>query len=249
MEALGIARPQSSPLDILTEDELPVPSPARADWNSFRSALRQALEPALGDRPAAQVEAVRRFYSSVLERTYDDSLARLRDLEALERIAAGYGSLERFITDLTLDPPGSTEDFAGTPLLDEDYLILSTIHSAKGCEWDEVHVIHAVDGMIPSDMALSDDDGLDEERRIFYVALTRARHMLCVYFPVRYYHRRTGRDDAHGYGQLSRFISEPVRALFEQDLPEASGGDHLVEVELGHDSSSVDTLLSSLWAE
>ncbi|MBA3430125.1 MAG: ATP-dependent helicase [Actinobacteria bacterium] len=92
------------------------------------------------------------------------------------------------------------------PLLDDDYLVLSTIHSAKGCEWDAVHVIHAADGMIPSGMATGSDDGIAEERRLFYVALTRARRMLYLYWPRRYYHRRAGHDDAHNYAQITRFL-------------------------------------------
>jgi len=122
----------------------------------------------------------------------------------------------RFITDLTLDPPTATSDLAGAPYLDEDFLILSTMHSAKGLEWDAVHILHVADGMIPSDMALGDEGGLEEERRLFYVAMTRAKDWLYVYFPLRYYRRPSGLSDKHHYAQLTRFISDPVRALFEQ---------------------------------
>jgi DNA helicase-2/ATP-dependent DNA helicase PcrA len=112
-----------------------------------------------------------------------------------------------------LDPPLSSADYAGRPALDEDYLVLSTIHSAKGLEWEDVHVIHASDGNIPADMALSTSEGLEEERRLFYVALTRPRRSLSVYVPLRYYHRPRGRDDAHGYGKPSRFLTERLQAL------------------------------------
>jgi DNA helicase-2/ATP-dependent DNA helicase PcrA len=112
-----------------------------------------------------------------------------------------------------LDPPLSSADFAGPPGLDEDYLVLSTIHSAKGLEWDHVHVIHASDGNIPADMALSTKEGLEEERRLFYVALTRPRRSLSVYVPLRYYHRPHARDDAHGYGKPSRFLTDRLQAL------------------------------------
>lgn len=168
---------------------------------------------------SAQVERIRQFYEPVFERTYENPKVRLRDLEQLEQIAAGYRSRNRFITDLTLDPPTSTSDLAGAPYLDEDYLILSTIHSAKGCEWDVVHIIHAADGMIPSDMSTGDTEGVDEERRLFYVAMTRAKDNLYVYFPIRYYHTKSRMGDAHSYAQITRFISPAVKRLFEQRLP------------------------------
>ena len=113
-----------------------------------------------------------------------------------------------------LDPPASSADLAGPPHLDEDYLVLSTVHSAKGLEWDAVHLIAAYDGNFPADMSTGTEEGVAEERRLFYVALTRARRRLHVYVPVRYYHRPHGGDDAHGYGQASRFLTDHVQRLF-----------------------------------
>ncbi|MGH2777214.1 MAG: 3'-5' exonuclease, partial [Actinomycetota bacterium] len=146
-------------------------------------------------------------------------------------IASGYSARGRFIADLALDPPNSTGDLAGPPLLDEDYLNLSTIHSAKGCEWDVVYVIHAADGMIPSDMATGDEDEIEEERRLLYVALTRAKDDLQVYFPLRYYHRRMGLEDPHSYAQLSRFISDDVRRYFDARALEGTEEPRLPESE------------------
>ncbi|NLU22288.1 MAG: ATP-dependent helicase [Phycisphaerae bacterium] len=166
--------------------------------------------------PAVQVERIRRFYEPLFQKLYDNATIRLRDIEQLEQIAAGYRSRARFITDLTLDPPTSTSDLAGPPHLDEDYLVLSTIHSAKGCEWDVVHIIHAADGNIPSDMAIQDQDGVEEERRLFYVAMTRAKDMLYVYFPLRYYRARMGLGDTHHYAQLTRFLAEGPKSFFDQ---------------------------------
>ena len=97
------------------------------------------------------------------------------DLIQLEQIAAGYPSRERFLTELTLDPPDATSDQAGVPLLDEDYLILSTIHSAKGQEWKSVFVLNVVDGCIPSDLGTGTTAEIEEERRLLYVAMTRAK--------------------------------------------------------------------------
>ena len=138
---------------------------------------------------------------------------RLADLDHLRAMATGYRTRARFLAELTLDPPASTADLAGPPHLDDDYLVLSTIHSAKGGEWRVVHVLHASDGNIPSDMALGSAEEMDEERRLLYVALTRARDRLCVSFPLRYYFRRNRLDDAHGYGQPSRFLAGAATAF------------------------------------
>ena len=134
------------------------------------------------------------------------SLARLADLDALVAASAHAARLGDVAADLTLEPPQSTGDLAGPPLVDEDWLVVSTIHSAKGLEWDVVHLVHASDGNLPADMALGSRDGLEEERRLFYVALTRAHRSLHVYVPLRYHHRPKGRDDAHSFGQPSRFL-------------------------------------------
>ena len=120
------------------------------------------------------------------------------------------------MSDLTLDPPSSTADLAGPPLIDEDWLVLSTVHSAKGGEWEVVHVLHASDGMFPSDMATGDPDGIEEERRLMYVAVTRAKSVLEVNTPLRYHHRRRPLADAHSYAQVSRFLTPAVRSLMDE---------------------------------
>ena len=135
----------------------------------------------------AEVERVRGWYQPHLERLHDDAAVRAADLVQLERIADTYPSRERFLTDLTLDPPDATSDEAGPPHLDEDYLILSTIHSAKGQEWNAVFVLNGVDGCIPSDMATGTSDEIEEERRLLYVAMTRAQDQLAILVPQRFY--------------------------------------------------------------
>jgi DNA helicase-2/ATP-dependent DNA helicase PcrA len=172
----------------------------------------QAAAPPL----AVQVERCRRFYEPIFRNLYDNPTMRLRDIEQLEQIASGYRSRRRFLTDLTLDPPSSTSDFAQPPHRDEDWLTLSTIHSAKGCEWHVVHVLHVADGMIPSDMATGSEAEIEEERRLLYVAMTRAKDCLYLYFPLRYYYRPRGLGDAHGFAQLSRFLTQTVRAQLEE---------------------------------
>ncbi len=164
---------------------------------------------------AGQVGRIRRFYEPILTTVHENPELRRRDLEQLEHIAGGYRSRRRFLTDLTLDPPTSTADFAGSPTLDDDWLTLSTIHSAKGCEWDVVYLIHATDGILPSDLATGDAGQIEEERRLLYVASTRAKDWLYVLFPLRYYHRKHRLGDGHGYAQLTRFIPPPVAQFFD----------------------------------
>jgi DNA helicase-2/ATP-dependent DNA helicase PcrA len=174
--------------------------------------LRKVPEP---DVPA-QVLAARNFYTPILEDRYDNTQARVRDLEQLEQLAARFRNRAAMLAEITLDPPATAGDFAGEPLLDEDYLILSTIHSAKGLEWDAVYVIHAADGNIPSDMATGSPEQIEEELRLFYVALTRAKDWLYVCFPQRYFHYTRGpKADQHGFVQLTRFISTEVKREFQ----------------------------------
>ncbi|MCA1693210.1 MAG: ATP-binding domain-containing protein [Actinobacteria bacterium] len=127
---------------------------------------------------------LRRWLEPVVRRRYSAPAARGADLERLTEQAAHASSRNRFVADLTLDPPVNTGDLAGPPALDDDWLVLSTVHSAKGGEWDVVHVIHAADGMFPSDLATGDVEALAEERRLFYVAVTRARDVLEVNVPL-----------------------------------------------------------------
>ncbi len=193
-----------------------MPAAALASRDVLADLIRQ-LSRADPPPPGAQLERVRRFLDPLLRRRYDDAEPRLRDLEQLEQVAAGFGSRGAFLADLAIDPPSSTADLAGAPLLDEDYLVLSTIHSAKGGEWDVVHVIHASDGNIPSDMSTGSPEQIDEERRLFYVALTRARHALHVYLPLRYHRRNRGLEDRHMHAQRSRFLDDEVLTTMERE--------------------------------
>jgi ATP-dependent DNA helicase UvrD/PcrA len=192
-----------------------VPEPARSVWPHIVDLFRTLAGAGPGEVPA-QVHAVRSVYGPLLERRYDNTPARLRDLEQIEAFAALAADRAQFLTDLVLDPPSYTQDVAGPPLLDEDYLVLSTIHSAKGLEFDVVYVIHAADGNIPSDMATGSAAEIEEERRLFYVACTRARDHLYVSHPLRYYTQPWARSDAHGYAQRTRFITPAVLQHFAQ---------------------------------
>jgi DNA helicase-2/ATP-dependent DNA helicase PcrA len=151
-----------------------------------------------------------------LEDAYDNIATRAADLDALERIGAGYPSRERFLSELTLDPPDATSDEAGPPLRDEDYLILSTIHSAKGQEWKSVFVLNCVDGCIPSDLATGSRDEIEEERRLLYVAMTRARDDLALVVPQRFYVHGQPRDgDRHVLAARTRFLPPALLRHFE----------------------------------
>jgi DNA helicase II / ATP-dependent DNA helicase PcrA len=252
MQELGVRRgehapeDEASPLERLRVATPTVPGAARDGFIELKDALIDAAAPDLDASPGAQVERLTKFYERPLFRLYDSGAARFADVEQMQRIASGFPSRSRFIAELTIEPPQVTGDFAVPPSLDEDYLILSTIHSAKGCEWDVVHVIHAADGMIPSDMAVGDEEGVDEERRLFYVALTRAKEMLYVYWPLRYYHRHSdGLSDAHGFSQLTRFIDKEVRKLFEEPIAAIVPPD---PQPVNHASiASVDAVLARLW--
>ena len=162
-----------------------------------------------------QVERLCAAITPAIRLHYPDGAVRVCDLEQLVIAARGAEDVRHFVSELVLDPPASSADFAGPPHFDEDYLVLSTVHSAKGLEWEAVHLIAAYDGNFPADMSTGSEEGIVEERRLFYVALTRARRKLAVYVPARYYHRPGARDDAHGLGQRSRFLSKSVQDLFE----------------------------------
>ena len=202
------------PLDrFLDGDGLDLPEAALDDASALRAALADCRAHPVDPPPAVQLERLATFLGPIIDRRYDGAVARRADLDELTALAGGAPDRSRFLADLTLDPPSSTSDLAGPPHLDDDWLVLSTIHSAKGGEWKVVHLIHASDGNIPSDMALGEPEGLDEERRLLYVAMTRARDALHVTYPQRYFHRRHGLDDAHTYGQPSRFLTAAMGEL------------------------------------
>jgi DNA helicase-2/ATP-dependent DNA helicase PcrA len=195
---------------------------------------------------AGEVERIRRFYEPILTSVYEHPEPRRRDLDQLEHIAGGYHSRRRFLTDLTLDPPTSTADFAGPPTLDEDWLTLSTIHSAKGCEWDVVYLIHATDGILPSDLATGDAEQIEEERRLLYVACTRAKDWLYILFPLRYYHRKHRLGDGHGYAQLTRFIPPPVAQFFDHGSVVADqSGEEMADK--GTTAKDIHKSIRSMW--
>jgi len=209
-----------------------VPPPAaHTDWLAL-AALLADLQSApqtgrqTGDHPSRwpdELDAVLAWYAPHLQRGYaDDAAVRQLDLDQLQRLAAGTPSRERFLTDLTLDPPEATSDESGPPHQDEDYLILSTIHSAKGQEWNAVTILNVVDGCMPADLATGSAAAIAEERRLLYVAMTRAKQHLALMVPLRFHvSQQHHHGDRHLYGGLSRFIPPAVAALFERVAPAA----------------------------
>ena len=190
------------------------PAAAREDWPALATLLEHLAAP--GRAWAGQLGAVRRWYQPHLERLFEEASVRAGDLEQLEVLADRFPSRSQFLVELTLDPPQATGDEAGVPHLDEDYLILSTIHSAKGQEWEAVYLLNAADGYIPSDMATGSPEQIEEERRLLYVAMTRAKRSLAVIHPLRAFVRQQSRyGDRYLHTPLTRFLPPEVRPHFE----------------------------------
>src|SRR6516165_8878751 len=210
-------------LDRLAETDRPLeglvefrPPAACADhWPDFINALQLVRGNTAGW--PAELDLVCRWYAPHLERRHEDAKAREADLLQLAQIASTYPNRQRFLTELTLDPPSATSDEAGASLVDEDYLVLSTIHSAKGQEWKSVFVLNCVDGCIPSDRATGSTPEIEEERRLLYVAMTRAEDYLHMIVPQRFFaHQQRGSGDRHMYAVRTRFIPNNILDHFQQ---------------------------------
>ena len=211
------------------------PPGAAAPWAALRDCLL-ALQAAAWP---ASFNLALQWYLPQLQRLHEDAAPRRADLEQLSRLAQGHASREAFLAELTLDPPEATSDEAEAPHLDEDYLNLSTIHSAKGQEWAAVYVLNVVDGCMPADMAAGSTEELEEERRLLYVAMTRAQHHLHLLVPQRFYvTQQSARGDRHLWGGLSRFITPQVTRHFERvcaaapEAPEPMPGPHAPPIDL-----------------
>ncbi len=192
-----------------------VPNKSQGDWQDFVTLYRRLRTPGL--RWPADIELVRDWYLPHLERLHDDASVRAADVAQLAALAGGHGTRESFLAEITLDPPEATSDRAGPPLLDEDYLILSTIHSSKGQEWKSVHVLNVVDGCIPSDMSTCSAEEVEEERRLLYVAMTRAKEHLHLVVPNRFFIKQQSQmGDRHVYAARTRFVTPAMLKHFEE---------------------------------
>jgi DNA helicase-2/ATP-dependent DNA helicase PcrA len=209
LEAMGEAADPMATLEAFQ-----VPGSATTEWQAFVQLYRALRHPQ--QIWPADMDLAKRWYGPHLDRLHDDAVVRRGDVDSLERIASGYASRERFLSELTLDPPDATSDQAGAPHRDEDYVILSTIHSAKGQEWTSVHVLNVVDGCIPSDMSTGSAAEIEEERRLLYVAMTRAKEHLQLLVPHRFYvTQQSARGDRHLYASRTRFIPDALATQFE----------------------------------
>jgi DNA helicase-2/ATP-dependent DNA helicase PcrA len=239
-----VQQSQDGPRSLLTWK---APAASRKAVDELARLLHEVTSAAPELELAAQIDRIRRFYQPLFEKRYEQAEMRLRDLDQLELLAQQASGRAAFLADLTLDPPMSTGDLAGPPLLDEEYVVLSTIHSAKGCEWDVVYLIHAADGVLPSDMA-DGEAALEEERRLLYVAATRARDRLYISYPLRYYHRKHALGDSHSFAQLSRFLAPELFPLFERQgcerMQPETGGEPGSAIPV---TESVRARLDRLW--
>jgi ATP-dependent DNA helicase UvrD/PcrA len=260
LPGVGPARARRA-IDALRDDDGRLPlahAQVRGQWPRAAGELPdevRALADGLVDGLAARdrepvplhAERVRAALTPLVALAYDDAAPRLEDLGALVLASTGARMLSDVAAEQTLEPPASTGDLAGPPVVDEDWLVLSTVHSAKGLEFDAVHVIHAADGNFPADMSLGSTEGLEEERRLFYVALTRARRSLSVYVPLRYHHH--GVRDDHSWAQPSRFLSSRVRARLDDVnlVLDPDAGSAVVTAEPLDSAGVVASLLADLW--
>jgi DNA helicase II / ATP-dependent DNA helicase PcrA len=222
------------------------PAAALHDLAKLAKLLATLTDP---QRPwPGQVRLVRDWYQPHLERLHEQTHTRLGDLDQLEQISAQFPSRERFVTELALDPPNAAGDLSGAPLNDEDYLILSTVHSAKGMEWDTVYVLNVVDGSFPSEFATGRADLIDEERRLLYVAMTRARNELHLCVPLKFpLAQQPKNGDAHVYGARSRFVTERVLKCCEQTVYQGSQTSEVKMLEARVDKIDVAAKLKDMW--
>jgi DNA helicase II / ATP-dependent DNA helicase PcrA len=223
------------------------PNDTRIAWKKFNEIFSQLADPNREWR--GQIALAREFYKPHMERMYEHVHTRIGDLDQLELLSSQYQTRERFVTELTLDPPNATSDLAGQPVHDEDYLVISTIHSAKGMEWDNVFILNVIDGSFPSEFATGKAELIEEERRLLYVAMTRARNELTCVVPLRFQITSQPKtSDGHVYGARSRFLTEKVVKCFDEQTFQGTNVEVKIE-EAVADSGSIDVAsrLKQMW--
>jgi DNA helicase-2/ATP-dependent DNA helicase PcrA len=221
------------------------PQPVKMEWKKFCALFEKLADPATPW--PGQVGLVKDWYKPQLERIYDAGWTRMGDLEQLEQLSVQNPSRERFLTELTLDPPAATSNQSGGSSKDEDYVILSTIHSAKGQEWDIVYVLNVSDGNFPSEFSTGNPQLIEEERRLLYVAMTRARNELHLCAPLKFAVTQQPKNgDAHVYGAKSRFMTDKVLDSFEKISVRTTVG---AENLKAGDTTTVDVVaqLKEMW--
>jgi DNA helicase-2/ATP-dependent DNA helicase PcrA len=223
------------------------PQDANIAWKKFQETFRALADPAREWR--GQIAVAREWYKPHMERLYEHVHTRIGDLDQLELLSSQYPSRERFVTELTLDPPNGTGDLSTGANHDEDYLVLSTVHSAKGMEWDQVYILNVVDGSFPNEFSTGKAELIEEERRLLYVAMTRARNELTCVVPLRFQITSQPKtSDGHVYGGRSRFLTEKVLKCFDEQTFQGSNTEVKIE-ETSADSGTIDVAskLKQMW--
>jgi DNA helicase-2/ATP-dependent DNA helicase PcrA len=223
------------------------PQDAAIAWKKFQETFRALADPAREWR--GQIAVAREWYKPHMERLYEHVHTRIGDLDQLELLSSQYPTRERFVTELTLDPPAGTGDLSTGANHDEDYLVLSTVHSAKGMEWDQVYILNVVDGSFPNEFSTGKAELIEEERRLLYVAMTRARNELTCVVPLRFQITSQPKtSDGHVYGGRSRFLTEKVIKCFDEQTFQGSNTEVKME-ESAADSGTIDVAsrLKQMW--
>jgi DNA helicase-2/ATP-dependent DNA helicase PcrA len=227
-------------------DKFEPPADARVPWLKFCELFKALGDPAREWR--GQINMIREWYKPHMERMYEHVHTRIGDLDQLELLSSQYPTRERFVTELTLDPPHASGDLAGQPLMDEDYLVISTVHSAKGMEWDHVYILNVVDGSFPNEFSTGKPELLEEERRLLYVAMTRARNELTCVVPLRFQITSPRSTDGHVYGARSRFLTEKVMKCFDEQVFQSANVEVKIQ-EAAAESGTIDVAsrIKQMW--
>jgi DNA helicase II / ATP-dependent DNA helicase PcrA len=221
------------------------PQAVKMDWKRFCALFEKLADPATPW--PGQVGLVKDWYKPQLERLYESAWTRMGDLEQLETLGGQQPNRERFLTELTLDPPLASGEQSQGASKDEDYVILSTIHSAKGQEWDIVYVLNVSDGNFPSEFSTGKPEMIEEERRLLYVAMTRARNELHLCSPLKYAVTQQAKNgDGHVYGAKSRFMTDKVLDTMEKVSIRTSIGAESLKAD---ETTTVDVVaqLKEMW--